>query len=98
MVNLYVLVVAKNIEGENMTQRRCVKAEIYIYVPDKTETVNQRDFGYWLGRMPGRIRLFDENGERVIGKAIAFQDLGSLNNILFKQVRNMWKKRPKVIE
>ena len=78
-----------------MTQRRCLKATIYIYVPDRADSGDEKAFNYWLGRIPGRVQLFDENGERIQGKLKAFTNLGELSNILSRGVRTMWRRRPK---
>jgi hypothetical protein len=75
-------------------KRRCLKFTGYIYVPDG----NQADYNtmrYYASRTPGRLILCDEYGKPMPGKAFAFDNLGTMMNIIEKTRRKMVYSRVK---
>lgn len=74
-------------------KRRCLKAVIYLYVPDKEDLEDKGCMKYFLGRHPGRIQLYDDKGNKIGGKMKAFDTLGKMTEILTKQWRKMWLER-----
>lgn len=65
--------------------RRCVKAVMYFYVPDKDD-----DFDYWWNKFPGTIQLFDESGKKM-GKNVPFGDLDSPIKSIIKAKNRLYK-------
>ena len=78
-------------------KRRCLKFTGYIFVPNKIDINDKGAMKYFVGKMPGRIQLFDDDGKKVGGKMKAFITLGQLVNIINNQFLTMWRNRFKKI-
>jgi hypothetical protein len=79
-----------------MKERRCLKFEAYIYMPDEKDDITPRDrrnFLSWLGM--GRMNIYDEKGNKPKDKAIAFGNLGEmLNKICIEYSKRVRKRIP----
>jgi len=58
--------------------KRCLKFEGYIFMPDETSDWN--DLRYLASRTPGRIKCFDEHGNKIGSRDHAFDNLADAIN------------------
>jgi|LGVE01.1.fsa_nt_gb hypothetical protein len=63
-------------------KRRCLKAVIYLYIPDKEDLEDKGRMKYFLGRHLGRIQLYDDKE----------------NNHIEWSIRIPWNKKDKVYQ
>ena len=73
-------------------ERKCLKFTGYIFLPSEDDDAN--DIRYYASRTPGRITMFDEHGKRA-EKAIAFENLGKMVDIIETKRRKLVYKRVK---
>ena len=78
---------------EDKKKRRCLKFTGYIYVPNKEDIDDNGIMKYWVGKHPGRIQFFDEDGEKVSGNMKTFNSIGDLSNKICIAFFGMWKSR-----
>lgn len=64
-------------------------------MPDSFDLTNEKVMKYIAGRTPGRVQLFDEHGEKIGKKMIAFDNIGSFVEVICKQWRKMFLKKTK---
>jgi len=76
-----------------MKDRRCLKVVAYFYVPDKSELTNEKRAKYWVNKQPGRLQLYDEKGNKIGNKMIAFDTMGNFLNLISKQLKKMFRDR-----
>ena len=73
--------------------KRCLKFEGYIYLPDDTSNFN--DLRYHTSRRMGRLIIYNQFGERMTEKGIAFDTLGKLLNEIEQVFKKLVYKRVK---
>lgn len=64
--------------------KRCLKAELYIFLPSRN--ADRKELRYLASRTPGRIKVFDEFGNKIGAKDYAFDNLGDAINYV-EQIR-----------
>lgn len=69
--------------------RRCVKAVVYFYVPDKEDS-----FNYWWNKCPGAFKLFDEHGESMT-KTLPFDNIAFFLTKVQQAKNRLFKLRNK---
>lgn len=82
-------------ENNIKKNRRCLKATLYMYLPTKNDLNNIKSMKYYSKVQVGRVQLFDEFGEKELGKMVAFDNYGQLIDTIAKQYKKLYKKIPK---
>jgi hypothetical protein len=72
--------------------RRCLKAQIYMYLPKKEDLDDVKALRYYSKVQVGRVQLYDEYGDKTSGKMIAFDNYGQLIDALAKQYKKLYKR------
>lgn len=71
-------------------ERRCLKFIGYVYLPDDNDLQNNNNARSYMMRLGmGRIEFFNEQGEKIEGKAKAFDNLGEM----LATISKLFKKR-----
>lgn len=75
---------------------RCIKATVYIYMPDEQDEWNDlRNYSAKLGQ--GRIEIYDENNKKQPQKLRAFTNVGAMLDILMVEYRKRVLSRVKTV-
>ena len=74
------------------TPKRCIKFEGYIYLPDRTD----KSYEYFVGRIPGRIVIYNEYGKPTTDKMMAFSNFGQMLNYINSAFRSSFQSLKKI--
>ena len=76
-----------------MNERRCLKATVYLYLPNDDE-IKEGKLDWTIGKQYGTMQLYDEHGNRD-GEVKPFGDVGQMTTRMFKQYRDIVSARRK---